>query len=231
MNGKTPRNIGAVLSGLYILPPRRGFCFFLMITQTNGSKMCIWRDSRDFNGDIMILLKSSKWGSTLRRRLLFKRILFILSLSIISHITYNKGQNVEWMIFFIFSTVSTKWISMYIYMINYMIIYVYICMDMWWDVYVCTYHNVCALLYTTWMCQEVAEENQKHSAAVRIQSFVSCRDLVWFGRISSTRMGAWKVDTREVRPGRSDRWVMLGKHDSPKRSTAVIGAYFIVPIF
>lgn len=104
---------------------------------------------------------------------------------------------------------------------------------MWWDVYVCTYidSNVCALLYTTWMCQEVAEENQKHSAAVRLQSFVSCRDLVWFGRISSTSMGAWKVDTREVRPGRSDRWVMLGKHDSPKQSTAVNGAHLIVPIF
>ena len=172
----------------------------------------------------VILLKSSKWGSTLRWRLLFKRILFILSLSIISHITCNKEQNVEWMIFVIFSTVSTKWISMYC---------IYIYMDMWWDVYVCTYidSTVCALLYTTWMCQEVAEENQKHSAAVRIQSFVSCRDLVWFGRIFSTTMGAWKVDTREVRPGRSDRWVMLGKHDSPKQSTAVIGAHLIVPIF
>jgi len=44
-------------------------------------------------------------------------------------------------------------------------------------------------------------------------------------------MGAWKVDTREVRPGRSDRWVMLGKHDSPKQSTAVNGAHLIVPIF
>ena len=61
----------------------------------------------------VILLKSSKWGSTLRWRLLFKRILFILSLSIVSHITCNKEQNVEWMIFVIFSTVNTKWISMY----------------------------------------------------------------------------------------------------------------------
>lgn len=28
-----------------------------MITQTNGSKMCIWRDSRDFNSDIAQKLK------------------------------------------------------------------------------------------------------------------------------------------------------------------------------
>ena len=48
--------------------------------------------------------------------------------------------------------------------------------------HVCTYIDsyVCCPLYTTWMCQEVAEENQRLSAAVRIQSFVSCRDLAVF---------------------------------------------------
>ena len=86
--------------------------------------------------------------------------------------------------------------------------YVYIYMWMYVCDHVCTYIDsyVCSCPLYTWMCQEVAEENQRHSAAVRIQSFVSCRDLAVFPQPGWVPNGA--------RPGRSGRSVMFGKHDS-----------------
>ncbi len=112
----------------------------------------------------------SKWWSTLRWSLLFKRILIILSVSFPTSLTtkdrtWSEGYSLSFRLW-----VLSEYVCIYIYR------WMYVC-----D-HVCTYIDsyVCCPLYTTWMCQEVAEENQRLSAAVRIQSFVSCRDLAVF---------------------------------------------------